>query len=88
VESLDREVGVCKGVRCSVEVSGPMGELSRVELGLKAGFCFSIPVYIRLVLEIHRWPRSLSSLVGASTPRYYFNEQRSPSVVCTVGYTG
>ena len=25
-----------------------------------------------LVLEIHRWPRSLSSLVGASTPRYYF----------------
>jgi hypothetical protein len=30
------------------------------------------PVYIRLVLEIHRWPRSLSSLVRVSTRRYYF----------------
>jgi hypothetical protein len=35
-------------------------------------FVSQVPVYIRLVLEIHRWPRSLSSLVGASTPRYYF----------------
>lgn len=35
-------------------------------------FVSQVPVYIRLVLEIHRWPRSFSSLVGASTPRYYF----------------
>jgi hypothetical protein len=45
-------------------------------LGLSSGrglaFASQVPVYIRLVLEIHRWPRSLLSLVRASTRRYYF----------------
>jgi hypothetical protein len=35
-------------------------------------FVSQVPVYIRLFLEIHRWPRSLLSLVRASTRRYYF----------------
>gem|GEM_PF-6580559 len=39
-------------------------------------FVSQVPVYIRLFLEIHRWPRSLSSLVRASTRRYYFTVLR------------
>ena len=31
-----------------------------------------VPVYIRLVLEIYRWPRGLSSLIRVSTRRDYF----------------
>ena len=60
-------------------------------------FVSQVPVYIRLVLEINRWPRGLSSLLGASTPRYYFTvlkldrnttEQRYGSLVYPIGYTG
>ena len=35
-------------------------------------FVPQVPVSIRLFLEIYRWPRGLSSLVRASTRRYYF----------------
>ena len=35
-------------------------------------FVSQVPVSIRLFLEIYRWPRGLSSLVRASTRRYYF----------------
>ena len=35
-------------------------------------FVSQVPVTIRLFLEIHRWPRRLSSLVWASTRRYCF----------------
>ena len=31
-----------------------------------------VPVIIRLVLEIHRWPRGLSAVVRASARRHYF----------------
>ncbi|MEY4669996.1 MAG: hypothetical protein RL518_2695 [Pseudomonadota bacterium] len=34
-------------------------------------FVSPISVSIGLFLEIHRWPRSLSSLVRASTRRYF-----------------
>ena len=43
------------------------------EGGSLLAFVSQVPVYIRLVLEIHRWPRGLSSLVRASTRRYYFS---------------
>ena len=35
-------------------------------------FVSQVPVSIRLFLEIYRWPRGLSSLLRASTRRYYF----------------
>lgn len=35
-------------------------------------FVFRVSVYVRLLLEIYRWPRSLSSLVRASARVCYF----------------
>jgi hypothetical protein len=40
-------------------------------------FVSQVSVSIRLFLEIHRWPRSLSSLVRASARRYYFTVLRA-----------
>jgi hypothetical protein len=45
-------------------------KLEAFRLSLLA-FVSQDPVYIRLFFEIHRWPRSLSSLVRVSTRRYY-----------------
>jgi hypothetical protein len=51
-------------------------KLDAFRLSLLA-FVSQVSVDIRLFLEIHRWPRSLSSLVRASTRRYYFTVLRA-----------
>ena len=40
--------------------------------GQSLAFASQVPVSISLFLEIYRWPRDLSSLLRASTRRYYF----------------
>jgi hypothetical protein len=40
--------------------------------GRRLAFVSQVAVFIRLFLEINRWPRGLSSLVRASTGRYFF----------------
>jgi hypothetical protein len=54
-----------------VEGRGFGGTFEAFRLSLLA-FVSQVPVSIRLFLEIYRWPRGLSSLLRASTRRYYF----------------
>jgi hypothetical protein len=51
-------------------------KLEAFRLSLLA-FVSQVSVGIRLVPEMYRWPRSLSSLVRASTRRYYFTVLRA-----------
>ncbi len=53
---------------------GGLTSASSVESSSGQGLAFvsQVPVHIRLVPEIHRWPRGLPSLVQASTRRYSF----------------